>query len=235
MIDKQEISRIRKKTDDFLADLRSLTNSLEREKQKQIEYETYNINALEARAIIQTVAKNTQQLLEKQFNNLVTLCIQAVFQDEREFLIEFVEKRNKTEVECFIVKDGQKIGLFEGGGGLVDVAAIGCTVAFWCLEKRTRPIFILDEKFKFLHSPTLQKNLSDMLRLISKKMGLQFILITDQEHIVGDKEFGVIGGQVYNVTTTDIICPDCEIANLYSYMKNDKEIFRCKKCDYIGE
>ena len=233
MINKIELSNIRTKVNDLLADLRSLNSSLKNEEEKKIKYEKYGLSALEARAIIQNVSKSTQQLLEKQFNSLVTLAIQSVFQDDREFSIEFVEKRNKTEVECFIIKDGQKIGLYEGGGGLVDVTAIGCTIAFWNLERKTRPIFILDEKFKFLHSPTLQKNLSQVLKLISEKLGLQFILITDQSDIVGDKEFGVIKGEIYEVKPTEIQCPECGIACLYSYVKDQTEIFRCKNCDYM--
>lgn len=231
----QEIAKIRTKINDFLADLRLIENSLKSEEEKKIKYEVYNINALEARAIIQSVSKATQQLLEKQFNSLVTLAIQAVFDDDRKFQVEFVEKRNKTEVECYIIKDEQKIGLFDGGGGLVDVAAIGCSIAFWNIEKNKRGIFILDEKFKFLHSPTLQKNLSNVLKLISEKFKLQFILITDQVHISGDKEFGVINGEIFDVLLTETICPKCEKVNLHSYIKEQREILRCKECDYIEE
>ena len=194
---RQEILKIREKVDDFLADLRSLNRTLEEERIKKEQYEIFANDALEARAIIQSVSKSTQQLLEEKFNSLVTLAIQSVFQDDREFKIEFVEKRNKTEVQCYILKEGQRVDLHDGGGGQLDIVALACRFAFWNLDRSKRPLFFLDEPIKYLHAEHLQENCSEMLQMLSKKLGIQLVIISDQENLTADKTFEVINGEVH--------------------------------------
>jgi len=196
MITKQELQQFRTKVDDIKADMRFLTQKLQEYQIKKSEAEVFGIDALEARAIIQSVAKNTQKLLEERFSYLVTMAIQSIFQDDREFKIEFVEKRNKTELECFILKDGNRVGVYDGGGGQINVISLACRIAFWNLSKESRPLFFLDEPLAFLHSPSYQERASEMLKMLSTKLGLQFVIVSDQDDLECDKKFEVENGNV---------------------------------------
>ena len=196
MISKQELQQFRTKVDDIKADMRFLTQKLQEYQIKKSEAEVFGTDALEARAIIQSVAKNTQKLLEERFSYLVTMAIQSIFQDDREFKIEFVEKRNKTELECFILKDGNRVGVYDGGGGQIHIISLASRIAFWNLSKESRPIFFLDEPISFLHSPLYLERASEMLKMLSTKLGLQFIIVSDQQDIDCDRKFEVMDGNV---------------------------------------
>lgn len=235
MIDIIELKNISQQISDFKADKRVLVNSLSEEIKNRDQLEIDVADSLEARAIINTVVKSTQVLLESKFNSLVTLALQSVFQDDREFRIRFVEKRNKTEVECYFIKDGGEEDLYDGGGGPLDITSLACRFAFWNLDKTKRPIFFLDEPFKHLHSPTLQRNCSKMVQLISEKLGVQIIIVSDQIDIKGDIEYGVMKGEIYNVEELNEKCDCCNLApNLFLYRKNGTDSFtRCKNCDNI--
>ena len=69
----------------------------------------------------------------------------------------------------------------EMGGGMVDVISFALRVVMWHLNKpRTRPTIILDEPFKFMGHGDLQERAGQLLRTISEKLGLQFIIITHE-------------------------------------------------------
>lgn len=166
---------------------------LELEDQKQI-----LDDSLAARVIIQEVAEQTQKNLEEHIANLVTLCMNSVFPEESEFGVEFVQKRGKTEAIFYVLKNGNRIYdlLDSDGGGLGDIISFALRIAFWKLDKKARPVFILDEPFKYLHSVDYQDKTSDMIRMLSKDLGIQMIIVSDQDDIIGDKLFKVVNGRV---------------------------------------
>jgi len=149
-------------------------------------------NLDECQAIIQQVAQSTQKNIEYRISEIVSLALDAVFDDPYQFAIEFVQKRGRTEAEIYFMKNGEKFyPMDDSGGGAVDVASFALRVALWNIGKpKTRNTILLDEPFRFL-SKDLQSRAGDMLSEISKKLGLQFILVTHVEDIVSsaDKEF----------------------------------------------
>lgn len=144
---------------------------------------------VEAQAIIQQVANDTQNNFVCRIADIVTTALDAVFgASAYEFDIEFVQKRGKTEVEIAFVRDGNKIDpLSASGGGAVDVASFALRVAVWSLLKNSgRPVLdtiILDEPFRFL-SRDLQPLAGQMLKLLSKKLGVQFIMVTHNQDLI---------------------------------------------------
>ena len=79
------------------------------------------------------------------------------------------------------------------GGGAVDVAAFALRVASWSMQHpRSRATIILDEPMRFL-STDLQPKASEMLKQLSEKLGLQFIIITHEEELAdeADKVFEI--------------------------------------------
>jgi len=151
----------------------------------------------EAQAIIQTVAQATQQQLEYHVSELVSLALSAVFPDPYTLHLDFELKRGKSEaILSFSKKDGERISpLSASGGGPVDVAAFALRVSLWSLRKpRTRAVMILDEHFRFV-SRDLQPRASAMLKEISERLGIQFIIVTHEPNLLESADRGFIVSQ----------------------------------------
>jgi len=147
----------------------------------------------EAQEIIQAVAQATQQQLEYHISELSSLALQSIFEDPYRLRLEFNLRRNKSEADLsFEREDGERIHpLSASGGGVVDVAAYALRVSLWSLV-RTRATIILDEPFRFL-SRDLQEKGSQMVKEISEKLNVQFIIVTHQRKMVeaADKVFEI--------------------------------------------
>jgi len=152
-------------------------------------------NALKARKVIQKVAQDTQQELEYHVSNLVTMAEHAIFDDPYNFEIEFVQRRNKTECDLWFSRnDVRQDPMSSAGGGALDVASFALRCSFWALN-RTRPVIVLDEPFKFL-SRDLQEKASQMIKSVSEKLHIQFIIVSHIDELIGsaDKIFRVQQG-----------------------------------------
>jgi DNA repair exonuclease SbcCD ATPase subunit len=138
-----------------------------------------------AQTRIQVVAKATQEGLRYYLGDLVSLAMEEVFPEPYGFDAEFVIRRNKTEVDLWFVREGKKLSpLDDAGGGAVDVAAFALRVSLWSLANpRTRPVIILDEPFRFL-SKGLQPLASKLLKELSERLGLQFIMVSHSEDLI---------------------------------------------------
>ena len=151
-------------------------------------------NTEEAQLVAQTVAQQTQQELEYRISDIVTMALDAVFEEAYEFKIEFVQRRNKTEAEIFFLRDGEKIDpMTASGGGAVDVAAFALRIALWNITRpRGRGTIVLDEPFRFL-SRELQPKAGAMLKMLSERLKLQFIIVTHNQDLIeaADKVFEV--------------------------------------------
>lgn len=155
-------------------------------------------NTEEAARIILAVAQVTQEELVAIINSMVSSALEAVFPDPYAFEVEFVQRRGKTEADLYFVRDGKRVDpLSSAGGGAVDVAAFALRVALWSL-KRPRPAstIILDEPFRFL-SRELQPRAAEMVRELSRRLGVQFIMVTHSPDLIeaADKVFTVERGK----------------------------------------
>ena len=136
--------------------------------------------------IIQVVAKITQQELEIHVSELVTLALDAVFPRPYKMVLQFQSRRNRSEADLLLEdEDGNKVNPMDAvGGGVVDVAAFALRIALWSL-KQPRPsnTIILDEPMRFL-SRDLQSRASMMIKEISQKLGIQFLIISHEENLL---------------------------------------------------
>lgn len=148
----------------------------------------------QAREIVREVGLLTQQQLQFHISDVTTLALEAVFNDPYELSVEFVQRRNTTECDLMFTRDGDKLDpLTSTGGGAVDVAAFALRIASWSMKyPRTRPIIILDEPMRFL-SVNYQEQASNMIKDISRKLGIQFIIVTHETTLAmyADKVFEV--------------------------------------------
>ena len=146
----------------------------------------------QAREIIREVGLKTQEQLSFHISDIASLALDSVFDNPYKLEVEFVQRRNKTECDLYFVRDEEKMDpLSASGGGAVDVTAFALRIASWSMNQpHTRPVIILDEPLRFL-SVDLQERASTMIKEISKKLGLQFIIITHESTLAtyADKVF----------------------------------------------
>lgn len=147
-----------------------------------------------AQAIVQKVAKETQSQLEFHISDIVTMALNAVFEEEYKFRIEFVVRRNKTECDMLFEKDGFPMDpMDDDAGGAVDIAGFALKIALWTLQApRSRNIFILDEPFKAI-SRDLRPRTAELLEELSNRLNLQFLIVTHLDELTecADKVFNV--------------------------------------------
>ena len=147
-----------------------------------------------AREIVRAVGMATQKQLQFHISDITSLALEAVFPDPYSLEVEFVQRRNKTECDLYFVRDGMKVDpLTASGVGAVDVATFALRIASWSMaHPRTRNTIILDEPFRYL-SENYQERASSMLKEISDKLGIQFIIVTHEQVLAehADKIFEV--------------------------------------------
>jgi len=191
-----------------MTDVKSLRNKLEQQKGQALQIQT-SLSALQeqfkekkrslirherAREIVRKVGLKTQQQLQVNISDITSLALEAVFPNPYELKVNFVQRRNKTECDLIFVRDGNEIDPITASGvGAIDVASFALRIASWSMTKpHSRNTIILDEPFRFL-SENYQEKASIMLKEISKKLNIQFIIVTHEEVLTSyaDKIFNV--------------------------------------------
>ena len=152
-----------------------------------------NENLTKALEIIQVVAKAAQSELEIHVGEMVSLALDTVFPEPYKMILSFELRRNRSEADLLLEdEEGNRISPMDSvGGGVVDVAAFALRVALWSLKRpHARATIVLDEPMRFL-SADLQSRASLLLQEISKKLGIQFIIISHEENLfeAADKVF----------------------------------------------
>lgn len=168
-------------------EVESLSGKIESLKQQLFEHE-------KAREVIKEVGIKTQEQLQYRISDITTLAMESVFPEPYQLSVEFVQRRNKTECDLLFVRDDMKIEpLSASGGGTVDVAAFALRIASWSLQRPTsRGVIILDEPMRFV-SENLKDKASQMIKEVSEKLGIQFIIITHEPKLAAfaDRTFEV--------------------------------------------
>lgn len=188
------LKQIRKRLDDAQSERRSVVRNINQRTQNLKELGRDARRHEQAIEIIKEVGLRTQQQLQYHIADITTLAMDAVFDDPFQLLVEFVQRRNKTECDLLFERDGVSIDpLSASGGGVVDVAAFALRVASYTMQSpRNRNVIILDEPMRFL-SEDKQELASLMIKEISQKLNIQFIIITHEPALAAhaDKQFTV--------------------------------------------
>ena len=145
--------------------------------------------------LIQRVAQDTQSKLKFKVEDVVNTALDAVFPDEYSFSLDFELSRGKTEARLVFnsKKTGREIDpMNASGGGVVDLTSFALRIACFALEQGTDNVIVLDEPFRFI-SRDLQSRAGEILKSLSRKMGIQFIIVTHIAEMidVADKIFEV--------------------------------------------
>jgi DNA repair exonuclease SbcCD ATPase subunit len=136
----------------------------------------------QARELIREAGLKTQGALSFQISEITSLALEAVFDNPYTLEVDFVQRRNKTECDLYFSRDGNRVEPMEAsGGGAVDIASFALRIASWAMMRpHLRNTIILDEPMKNLSAQYQEKG-SLMLKEVSKRLGIQFIIVTHEE------------------------------------------------------
>lgn len=141
------------------------------------------------KAVVQQVAKETQDKLRLRFEAIVQACLDAVFPSSYVFKMEFISRRGQVEVDMWLDKDGTRMDpLDSNGGGVVDVMSIALRLCCLTLSTNSR-VLLLDEPFGHLRGEARER-LGELIAIISEKLNVQILMVGDVAgNVVRGKEF----------------------------------------------
>lgn len=191
------ISELRKLLERKKFEKDAVQNSIAENRQKIASLRSNLKRQEQAQEIIRKVAVDTQNQLQIKINDITSLAMEAVFPNPKKLEIEFVVRRGSTECDIFFIDaDGNKMPdlLEENAGGELDIASFAFRIVSYILQSGSiRNTIILDEPFKNL-SVEFVDNASRMLKEISEKLDIQFIIVTHNQNLASyaDKVYKVI-------------------------------------------
>lgn len=196
---------LRKNIDDFKG---RRTQILEEIKKVLLEIEMWQKEikiSEEAQMIIQLVARQTQDQLKFYIENPITAALGGVFDDPYEFELRFESRRGQIEADLiFKTEKGEYDDLmFSGGGGEIDVAALGLQAAALSIAENVRRFLLLDEPLKHLKSEdkSLEKRGALMIGELARQLDIQILMVSHipEQQAGADKvfRFSRENGQTY--------------------------------------
>ena len=143
------------------------------------------------KAVVQQVAKETQDKLRLRFEAIVQACLDAVFPGAYKFMMEFISRRGQVEVDMWLDKDGTRMDpLDSNGGGVVDVMSIALRLCCLTLSANSR-VLLLDEPFGHLRGEARER-LGALLAIISERLNVQIFMVGDVAgNVVSGNEFRI--------------------------------------------
>lgn len=175
----RKIDQEREAVQEVKGQLSHLERSIKHETKALADAAEVVLHHRQAQDILQHLAKAVQQQAHRKISEVVSSCLEAVFDDPYQFHIEFERKRGKTEASLRFKRRKLEVDpLTATGGGVVDVAAFALRIACLVLSRpRLSPVVVLDEPFKFV-SAKYRDNVRMMLEQLSSEMKLQIIMVT---------------------------------------------------------
>lgn len=154
---------------------------------QQLESMKENLMLLEkAQVFLQNIAQETQSQLKFRVEDIVNMALDTCFPDEYEFKLDFNVARGKTECSLLFLskRTGREIDpMNASGGGVVDVVCFALRTACYVLEKGIDNVIVLDEPMRFV-SKNLRSRVCEVMRNLSTKLGLQFIIVTHIDEFI---------------------------------------------------
>lgn len=172
-------------------ELKILTSQKE-EKVKEIEIiDNQIIDITTEKILLENSSLKALNLSKDIMEEVSTNSLRAVFDDEREVVINLGTKSGQRTAELLMLQDGDDTNpAKEEGGGVADIVSVTSFLALGdLLHENYAPLF-LDEPNKFL-SKEYSEKMALYLKDILDYTGKQMFLVTHDEHLknVGDISF----------------------------------------------
>jgi len=148
----------------------------------------------EAREVMNNIMLATQVSISDYIESIVATALQAVLGDEYGFKIEYSIKRDQSEAQPYITRNGELYHPRDDcAGGGQDIAAFGLRVACWALDdNQTQKVLVLDEPGTAV-SVDMMPKFGEMLKATSELLDLQVIMISHDPVLIesADRAFEV--------------------------------------------
>lgn len=172
------LAEYRLKADAQLAGYRFACKAVTEEIRQRKQYRRQYKATLQARAVLQQLARSVQERAHQQISQVVTHALRSAGWDY-DFRLLFEEKRGKTEARPVFIRQGKEFGIHSIGGGVVDVAAFALRIAAILLATPRRRRFLqLDEPFRFVHGEIHRQGVVKLLKQLTEDLKFQLVLAT---------------------------------------------------------
>ncbi|NLY21151.1 MAG: ATPase [Tissierellia bacterium] len=169
-----------------------------------------NVELLEKVILLfQKTSEYAREQSKLQIQNLVTKCLQFVFDSTIEFEIDLYEQRNTANADFFIVNNESDVIIrtkpeLSNGGGVIDIIAIALRISFLELtDPRVEGPLIFDEPAKHLSDDYIF-NIGDFLKETAKMFDRQIIMITHNNHLAALADRSYIVDLIDNISEVSL-------------------------------
>ena len=170
------------------------------ESNKAVEDIKKNLDLMEkVGVLLQSTSEFARNQAKVQTENLVTNCLQFIFENNIEFEIEIEELYGKPNAEFYVITKSDDIIVktkpeLARGGGIVDIISLALRIAFLQIHKpQIEGPLILDEPAKHVSEDYIF-NVADFLKKASEMFERQIIMVTHNDHLAS------IGTTAYKVS-----------------------------------
>lgn len=180
------LSELRRDVDKQLRKYDEARSLLQQEKKSLKQAKKKLRDAKTAHQIVQTTIQSIQENVHEQIAGVVTKSLQAVFEDDYSFHIDFEQKRGRTEAVLSLQKGKNRIPnpLRSDSGGVIDVASFALRLSALLMHQPPlRRTLILDEPFKFV-SEDYRDNVRQLLEQLAEEFQIQIIMVTHIPELV---------------------------------------------------
>lgn len=175
---------VRKKIESLAAEYRLAKKTLKRERKELSRSRSESKVRTQAHGILVEVAEAVQVKVHEQITGVVNDALRAVYDDPEEFRVVWGKKRGKTEARLAFFRNGKEVE--DVGFGVKDVAAFGLRLAALLMRRPARRrLLVLDEPTRHLDNTGVRDNFRKLLEALVEKLGLQIVLVTHDESLVG--------------------------------------------------
>lgn len=159
----------------------------------------YSETLSKVKILFEKTAEYAREQSKKQVEDLVTKCLEFIFETDIEFLIELSTSRDIPVADFFVQNnypEGYSVKAkpeLSSGGGVVDIISLALRIAFIQIHQpRLDGPIILDEPGKHVSDDYIF-NLGEFLKKSSTLFNRQIIMVTHNPHLsqISDKSFNV--------------------------------------------
>lgn len=134
---------------------------------------------------VEKVSTEERQGIKSRVEDLITSCLQDVFDESYSVEFDYGIKRSKTSVEVYSIRnceDGLKVRRqIDGiGGGVADSISLPLKLIVLINDSDLERILVLDEPGKHLSINHVPK-FAHFIQTISKKLGIQIIMVSHHQ------------------------------------------------------